>query len=71
MTFQLTLLGPFTLTHDGAPVELKNKKAQALLAFFALTDKPHTREYLATLLWGDKFDENVLIGVGVKVMKGE
>ena len=36
---------------------LKNKKAQALLVYLVLTGKPHNREHLASLLWGDRFDE--------------
>lgn len=36
---------------------MKNKKAQALLVYLALTGQPQTRELLATLLWGDRFDE--------------
>jgi TolB-like protein len=37
---------------------LSSKKARALLAYLALLpDKPHSREGLATLLWGDRMDE--------------
>ena len=57
MTLELSLLGRFALTSDGEQVELKNKKAQALLAYLALTEKAHSREHLATLLWGDRFDD--------------
>ena len=38
-------------------MDLRSKKAQALLIYLALTAKPHTREHLATLLWGDRFDD--------------
>jgi DNA-binding SARP family transcriptional activator len=53
----LSLSPSFHLTRDGEPVELKNRKAQALLVYLALTGQPQTREHLATLLWGDRFDE--------------
>ena len=45
---------------DGAGDEIPvpGKKAQALLAFLALNaDQPQSRDRLATLLWGDRFDE--------------
>ncbi len=57
MTLTLSLSPAFQLSRDGEPVALKNKKAQALLVYLALTKQPQTREHLATLLWGDRFDE--------------
>lgn len=57
MTLKLTLLGKFTLTRDDQIIGLRSKKAQALLVYFALTGKVHSREHLATLLWGDRFDD--------------
>ena len=57
MTLTLSLSPAFQLARDGTPVPLKNKKAQALLVYLALTGKPQSREHLATLLWGDRFDE--------------
>lgn len=57
MNLQLTLLGNFALSRDGELIALKNKKAQALLVYLALTGKPQLREKLATLLWGDRFDD--------------
>ncbi len=57
MPLTLSLQDSFKLLRDGEPVELKNRKAQALLVYLALTGKPHSREHLATLLWGDRFDE--------------
>jgi DNA-binding SARP family transcriptional activator/pimeloyl-ACP methyl ester carboxylesterase len=50
---RLSLLGPFSIERDG-PVTLRNKKAQALVAFLAMTPGvAHVRERLATLLWPD------------------
>jgi DNA-binding SARP family transcriptional activator len=57
LTIELSLLGQFALTNDAEPVELKNKKARALLVYLAITGRAHSREHLATLLWGDRFDD--------------
>jgi DNA-binding SARP family transcriptional activator/pimeloyl-ACP methyl ester carboxylesterase len=53
---RLELLGPFAIARDG-PITLRNKKAQALLAFLALNPGHHSRERLAGLLWPDSPDE--------------
>lgn len=57
MTLTLTLSPGFALARDGEPVTLSNRKAQALLVYLALTGLPRSREHLATLLWGDRMDE--------------
>jgi DNA-binding SARP family transcriptional activator len=41
---------------EPAPVPVKARKVQALLAFLALNRAAHSREALATLLWGDHDD---------------
>ena len=38
-------------------MDLRNRKAQALLVYLALTGKRHGREKLAALLWGDRFED--------------
>ncbi len=54
----LTLLGGFSLSADGGPVVLAERKAAALLAYLALRpDQRHAREKLAALLWGRQTDE--------------
>ena len=51
---KLELLGGLTLTLDGAPLTgLRYSKAQALLAYLAVTGRPHSREALAGLLWSE------------------
>jgi len=46
------------LDADGAEVQISGKKPQALLAFLALNPgQPQSRERLAGLLWGDRFDD--------------
>jgi len=51
----LTLLGGFRARLDpGSPLALPTRKAQALLAYLAMTaGRPHPRDKLANLLWGD------------------
>jgi DNA-binding SARP family transcriptional activator len=55
---RLQLLGGFrAFLATGRPVTFKSKKAQALLAYLALTaDQGHPRSRLAALLWGDSDD---------------
>jgi DNA-binding SARP family transcriptional activator/pimeloyl-ACP methyl ester carboxylesterase len=54
---RLSLLGPFSIERDG-PVVLRNKKAQALVAYLAMAPGVvHARERLATLLWPDSSEE--------------
>src|SRR5919108_1547680 len=53
---RLRLLGGLRVTRGGgeAPVAgFVSRKAQALLGYLAVTGRPHSREALATLLWGD------------------
>jgi TolB-like protein/DNA-binding SARP family transcriptional activator len=55
---RLTLLGTFALS-GGASCAVLSKKAQALLAYIALTpDRAHRREKLASLLWSDRPEES-------------
>ncbi len=49
----LAFLGPSQIELDGHPVKTSRHKAVALLAFLAVTGRPHSRESLATLLWTD------------------
>ena len=55
---KLTLLGGFQAQlHGGAALVLPAKKTQALLAYLAIPlGQAHSREKLATLLWGDMQD---------------
>jgi DNA-binding SARP family transcriptional activator/predicted ATPase len=58
----LSLLGPFQVTLDGQPVTgFESNKVRALLAYLAVeADRPHRREALAGLLWGDWPDREAL-----------
>lgn len=47
----ILLLGPPRVEHDGEPVEVDTRKAIALLAYLAVTQRSHARDVLATLLW--------------------
>src|SRR5215510_4396164 len=53
---RLTLLGGFQARLGaGAPLRLRTRKTQALLAYLALPPRqPHSRDKLASLLWGDR-----------------
>lgn len=55
MTTQLTirLFGTPEVEANGAPLDLYNQKARALLFYLAATKQPHTRNHLATLLWSE------------------
>ena len=54
--FRVSLMGALSIDNEG-PVLLRNKKAQALVAYLALSPGLHPRERLAALLWPDSDDE--------------
>jgi len=55
----LSLLGTVAITRNGEPVDGHiPAKSQALLCYLAVTGCPHSREKLASLLWGDKSEES-------------
>jgi DNA-binding SARP family transcriptional activator/uncharacterized protein HemY len=47
----ISLLGPPRLECDDQPIRVDTRKADALLAFLAVTRQQHRRDSLATLLW--------------------
>jgi WD40 repeat protein/serine/threonine protein kinase len=51
LKLKLNLLGSPQLEIDSTPIELERRKAMALLAYLALTEKSHSRDSLAALLW--------------------
>jgi predicted ATPase/DNA-binding SARP family transcriptional activator len=54
---RLSLLGKLHLTSGGQPLTgFVSTKAQALLCFLAVTNRPHDRQTLAALFWGDMPD---------------
>src|SRR5689334_13729861 len=51
---RLDLLGGMQITLDGAPVRgFLSAKVRALLCYLAVTRRPHARESLVALLWGE------------------
>ncbi len=50
---EVRLLGPPRVECDGRPVAFDTRKAMALLAYLALSDRPRSRDGLADLLWAD------------------
>ncbi len=54
---RIRLLGGLDLALDNAPLtDFVSNKAPALLAYLAVTRRPHQREALAALLWGELAD---------------
>ena len=54
MQWRLFLFGPPRLECNGKPIEIPLRKGLALLAYCAVTRRPHSRDALATLFWPDK-----------------
>jgi DNA-binding SARP family transcriptional activator len=54
----LYLFGAPRLERNGVPVTTDTRKAIALLAYLAVTGRAHTRDTLATLLWGDADEQH-------------
>jgi DNA-binding SARP family transcriptional activator/tetratricopeptide (TPR) repeat protein len=56
------LLGPFEVRLNGRRVSLPTRQAEFLLAALALQpDRQHQRDRLATLLWGNRSDEQARV----------
>jgi predicted ATPase/DNA-binding SARP family transcriptional activator len=51
MDVSLYLFGPPRVEADGAAISVSRRKALALLAYLAASERPHSRESLAALLW--------------------
>jgi adenylate cyclase len=58
-SIQIKVLGPFEIRRsDGESMDLASRKPLALLAYLAVeSGRAHSREMLATLLWGDTGEE--------------
>ena len=52
-SLNIFLLGPPRIDLDEVPLEIKRRKAFALLIYLVLTGKPQSRDALAVLLWPD------------------
>lgn len=50
---KLYLFGTPRIERDGAEIPFNLRKGQALLAYLAESGQPHSRDFLATLLWPD------------------
>jgi DNA-binding SARP family transcriptional activator/predicted ATPase len=51
MAVSIRLLGPPRVERDGEPVSFDTRKATALLAHLAVTERPRSRDALCELLW--------------------
>jgi serine/threonine protein kinase/predicted ATPase len=47
----LFLLGPPRIECNGEPIEVRRRKAMALIVYLAVTGRSHSRDALATLFW--------------------
>jgi predicted ATPase/DNA-binding SARP family transcriptional activator len=47
----LFFLGPVRVEQDGTPIEITPRKAIALLAYLAVSNRPYLRDQLVSLLW--------------------
>lgn len=54
---RLRLFGKFHLERNTQTIHLITRKAELLLAYLVLHPEPHSRDQLATLLWGDFPDD--------------
>ncbi|UCC62334.1 MAG: hypothetical protein JSV36_16385, partial [Anaerolineae bacterium] len=64
----LYLLGPPRIERDGTPVQIRRRKAVALLAYLAVTGSSHSREKLATLLWPKSDQSRALANLRVALV---
>ncbi len=55
---EISLLGPPRIRRDGEPVSFDTRKATALLAHLALSERARSREALCELLWPDQDPEH-------------
>jgi predicted ATPase/DNA-binding SARP family transcriptional activator len=52
MTIELRVLGEFEVVRDGTPLKMpQSKKTKALLAYLAITGRPHRRDRLCEMFW--------------------
>src|SRR5262245_27642828 len=54
---RLYLLGSFAIECGHQAVHFPTRKVEAFLAYLVLYPRPHAREKLAALFWGDKSDQ--------------
>ena len=52
------MLGPPQIELNGEPLEIKRRKALALLIYLAISGEPQPRDRLATLLWPESSQQN-------------
>lgn len=52
MTIELRVLGEMEVVRDGTPLKMpQSKKTKALLAYLAITGRPHRRDRLCEIFW--------------------
>jgi DNA-binding SARP family transcriptional activator len=59
-SLRIYLFGIPRLENNGDTLDIRRRKALALLAYLAVTNRPHTREALATMLWPENDQSSAL-----------
>lgn len=68
MSLKLFLLGPFQAQLNHRELLFRSDKVRALLAYLALeTNRPQSREFLATLLWGEQPEQTAATNLRVSL----
>jgi DNA-binding SARP family transcriptional activator/predicted ATPase len=63
-TLNMALFGQLDISLDGRSLSsMMPKKAAALVAYLALTARPHTRQALSNLLWGESPEANARLSL--------
>jgi DNA-binding SARP family transcriptional activator len=57
VVFNITLFGPPRAARFGAPAHFHRGQTLALLAYLAASDRPHSRDALATLFWSEQAEQ--------------
>ncbi|NJN17672.1 MAG: hypothetical protein HC822_16050 [Oscillochloris sp.] len=68
-TIRLLFLGRSRIERDGHEIHLNARKLQALLAYLAITRRPHARPALAGMFWGEMPETAALTNLRVSLSK--
>lgn len=66
---QLQVLGQPKLTLEGKPIQIRSVKAKSLLYYLVVTGRPHSRQMLAGMFWGEMSEERARANLRVALVK--
>lgn len=66
---EIRTLGGLQIAHDGHPLTLTSRKAEALLVYLACTARGHARDVLAEMLWPERDQEESLARLRVTLSR--